>query len=286
MAPKPDTPSSFKAYSGWILKHAYWGVAVMMVVLLFFPTNYVIERPGPTMDVLGKAVLDYGNKKVDLGGEAIEEGSSFTPVPGASLDIVTVNVVGSPSSPVPVFMAIANYFDPDSRILPREAVFPEGSSFSQDEKNQLELMNEAKEKSKSAAFSFLKSQGLPAQKAEEAKINSGPIGGPSAGLIFALGIIEKATGQNLTGGKKVAGTGTLSASGQVGAIGGIASKMIAAKRDGASFFLAPTANCPQILSARVPAGLKVIPVSSLSEAVSSLKDISSDRFSVLSYCKA
>lgn len=257
-----------------------------MAALLFFPTNYVIERPGPTMNVLGKAVLDYGNKKVNLGGEAIEEESSFTPSPAASLDMVTVNVVGSPSSPLPVFMAIFNYFDPSSRLLPREVVFPEGSSFSQDKEKQQELMDEAKENAKRAAASYLKSQNLASREVEEAKINSGPIGGPSAGLIFALGLIEKATGQNLTGGRNVAGTGTLSASGKVGAIGGVASKMIAARRDGASFFLAPLANCSQILSARVPAGLRVVPVSSLSGALSSLKDISSGRFASLPYCKA
>ena len=286
MALKPqESANPFKSYLGWIARHAYWGVAVLMVAFLFFPTNYVMERPGPTMNVLGKAVLNYGDKKVDLGGEAIDEGSSASPSPG-SLDMVTVNVVGSPSSTLPVFMAIANYFDPSSRVLPKEVVFPVGSSLSQDEKSQQNLMNGAKESAKSAAASFLKSRGISTQKVENAKINAGPVGGPSAGMIFALGLIGKATGENLTGGKNVAGTGTLSSSGKVGAIGGVASKMIAARRDGASFFLAPSANCPQILSAHTPSGLRVIPVSSLSGALLALKDISSGKLSLLPYCKA
>ncbi|MBR4399656.1 MAG: Lon protease, partial [Aeriscardovia sp.] len=203
-----------------------------------------------------------------------------------ALDIVTVNVVGSPSNSLPVFMAIANYFNPSSRLLPEEVVFPVGSSLARDEKAQQNLMEGAKKAAKSAAASFLKSRGLPAGKVEEAKIKSGPIGGPSAGMVFALGLIEKATGETLTGGKNVAGTGTLASSGKVGPIGGVASKMIAARRDGASFFLAPAANCKQILSSRIPSGLRVVPVSSLSGALSSLKDISSGAFSLLPYCKA
>ena len=283
---KPQGPSSsFKAYLSWIARHGYWGVAVLLIAFLFFPTNYVMERPGPTMNVLGNAVLNYGTKKVNLGGKAIEVGnSSFSP--SGALDVVTVNVVGSPSSTLPVFMAIANYFDPSSRVLPKEVVFPISSSLSQDEKSQQGLMNGAKEAAKQAASSFLKSKGLSAKQIEGAKINSGPIGGPSAGMVFALGLIEKSTGENLTGGKNVAGTGTLSDSGKVGAIGGISSKMIAARRDGASFFLAPEANCAQVLSSPVPSGLKVIPVSSLSGALSALKDISSGRLSLLPYCKA
>ncbi|MBQ1804061.1 MAG: Lon protease [Bifidobacteriaceae bacterium] len=285
MALKPQGPSvSFRAYIGWIAKHAYWGVAVLLVAFIFFPTNYVMEKPGPTMNVLGKAVLDYGEKKVDLGGEAIEEGGTSSP--SGSLDVVTVNVVGSPSSTLPVFMAVANYFNPSSRVLPKEVVFPIGSSLSQDEKNQQGLMEEAKRSAKAAAASFLKSEGLSAEKVENAKINSGPIGGPSAGMIFALGLIEKATGQDLTGGKNVAGTGTLAKAGKVGEIGGIASKMIAARRDGASFFLAPASNCAQVLSSKVPEGLRVVPVPSLSGALKALKVISSNRISLLPYCKA
>lgn len=151
MALKPQgSSSSFKAYLSWIARHGYWGVAVLLIAFLFFPTNYVMERPGPTMNVLGNAVLNYGTKKVDLGGKAIEVGnSSFSP--SGALDIVTVNVVGSPSSTLPVFMAIANYFDPSSRVLPKEVVFPIGSSLSQDEKNQQGLMEEAKRSAKAAA---------------------------------------------------------------------------------------------------------------------------------------
>ena len=68
------------------------------------------------------------------------------------------------------------------------------------------------------------------------------IGGPSAGLMFALGIIEKLGKDSLTGGKHLAGTGTIAIDGKVGAIGGIAEKMLGAKDAGATVFLAPADN--------------------------------------------
>lgn len=95
------------------------------------------------------------------------------------------------------------------------------------------------------------------------------VGGPSAGMIFAVGIIEKLTEEDLVRGRKIAGTGSITASGKVGGIGGIEEKMIGASRIGATIFLAPRENCPDIKN--VPKGLKVIPVSTLSEAIDALR---------------
>ena len=95
------------------------------------------------------------------------------------------------------------------------------------------------------------------------------VGGPSAGLIFAVGIVEKLTEEDLVRGRKIAGTGTISASGKVGGIGGIEEKMVGASRIGATIFIAPRENCPDIK--HVPKGLKVIPVSTLSEAIEALR---------------
>lgn len=95
------------------------------------------------------------------------------------------------------------------------------------------------------------------------------IGGPSAGLMFSLGIIDKISTHDLTRGRFIAGTGTIEPSGKVGPIGGIALKMIAARRAGATLFLAPATNCPDV-QGNVPAGLEVIKVTSLHDAISSL----------------
>ncbi len=98
------------------------------------------------------------------------------------------------------------------------------------------------------------------------------IGGPSAGLMFALGIIDKVGTEDLTGGKFIAGTGTIDPQGKVGPIGGIQLKMIAARNKGASVFLAPAGNCDDVRKA-TPHGLQVVKVSTLHDAVQDLLDI-------------
>jgi PDZ domain-containing protein len=99
--------------------------------------------------------------------------------------------------------------------------------------------------------------------------NISGVGGPSAGLIFAVGIIEKLTEEDILRGRKVAGTGAITAAGKVGGIGGIEEKMIGASRIGATIFLAPAENCPDIK--HIPKGLQVIPVSTLEEALAALR---------------
>jgi PDZ domain-containing protein len=101
-------------------------------------------------------------------------------------------------------------------------------------------------------------------------ITVGDIGGPSAGMMFALGIIDKLTRDNLTNGKFVAGTGEITASGQVEPIGGIQQKMVGARDAGATVFLAPAGNCSDVKGA-IPSGLQVVKVSTLSGAMSDLE---------------
>ena len=108
----------------------------------------------------------------------------------------------------------------------------------------------------------------------DVKISVGDIGGPSAGLMFALGIIDKLTPMNLTGGKFVAGTGEIEASGKVDPIGGIQQKMVGARNAGATIFLAPAANCSDVKGA-IPVGLQVVKVSTLNQAVTDLEALKS-----------
>jgi len=100
------------------------------------------------------------------------------------------------------------------------------------------------------------------------------VGGPSAGMMFALGIYDKLTPGALTGGESIAGTGTINAAGEVGAIGGIEQKMWGAVDAGASWFLAPTRNCAAVVG-NVPPGLDVVAVSTLDEAVDAIEIIAS-----------
>ena len=108
----------------------------------------------------------------------------------------------------------------------------------------------------------------------QVKINIGNIGGPSAGLMFALGIMDKLTPGGLTGGRFIAGTGEISANGAVSPIGGIQQKMAGARAVGATVFLTPAANCPDTAGS-VPQGMRLIKVSTLAGAVSALKALRS-----------
>lgn len=92
------------------------------------------------------------------------------------------------------------------------------------------------------------------------------VGGPSAGLMFALGIIDKLTPGETTDGNHYAGTGTIDAAGNVGPIGGIRQKLYGAKKAGATYFFAPADNCDEVIG-HVPAGLDVFAVSTLDQAL-------------------
>ncbi|MFM1789492.1 MAG: hypothetical protein RLZZ12_841 [Actinomycetota bacterium] len=118
--------------------------------------------------------------------------------------------------------------------------------------------------------------GTTAKFPVEIDFNIRGVGGPSAGLIFAVGVVEKLTPEDLLRGREIAGTGSIDPNGRVGAIGGIEEKMIGASRKGATIFLAPRENCPDIK--HVPKGLKVIPVSTLSEAIAALRAPDGFRF--------
>lgn len=92
------------------------------------------------------------------------------------------------------------------------------------------------------------------------------IGGPSAGMVFAVGIVDKMTADEVVGGTHVAGTGTITPDGDIGPIGGANKKMIGAARSGAGFFIAPRSNCADFAD-NIPDGLQVAAVDTLSEAL-------------------
>ena len=109
------------------------------------------------------------------------------------------------------------------------------------------------------------------------------VGGPSAGQMFALGIIDKLTEGALNGGENVAGTGTITGEGEVGAIGGIRQKMYGALDAGADYFLAPADNCNEV-TGHIPEGLTVLSVATLDESLAALKGIASGDLKGLPTC--
>lgn len=111
----------------------------------------------------------------------------------------------------------------------------------------------------------------------DVKIKLAETGGPSGGLIFALGIVDKLTAQDLVRYRNIAGTGTITTDGRVGPIGGIAEKIIGAKKAGVELFLTPIENCSDIANEEKAVSsidkkvMKIVPVATLNEAISVLK---------------
>jgi PDZ domain-containing protein len=107
-------------------------------------------------------------------------------------------------------------------------------------------------------------------------ISLSDIGGPSAGLMFALAVVDKLTPDNVNGGMTVAGTGEIDDQGNVSPIGGIPFKLVAARDAGATVFLTPADNCSEA-ETHVPAGLRLVKVTSLSSAIKELADLKAGR---------
>ena len=100
------------------------------------------------------------------------------------------------------------------------------------------------------------------------------VGGPSAGTMFAIAIIDKLTPGALTQGKIIAGTGTIDPDGNVGEIGGIQQKLIGARDAGAVLFLAPRGNCDEVIG-HIPAGLTVAAIETLADAMDEIETFNS-----------
>jgi PDZ domain-containing protein len=116
----------------------------------------------------------------------------------------------------------------------------------------------------------------------DVRIDAGIIGGPSAGLMFALSIVDLLAPEDLTGGAVVAGTGTLDLDGQVGAVGGVRQKVLGAAARGpgrraASVFLVPRGNLEDALAAPVDRELLLVPVDTLDDALAALRDLRAGR---------
>ncbi|MBT1180586.1 Lon protease [Bifidobacterium sp. CP2] len=254
---------------------------VLCVVTLCLPSAYSTEWPGPTRDVLGTVDVDGGTEHViDVSGAATHKDSG-------RLLLVTVSANGVPGYPVTNAEVVWALLDPARTVMPREAVVAPGQTTGEYREETSKEMSSSQEKAVKAAKRFLKSQGFDGSALAKLDVTMhvDDIGGPSAGMMYTLGLIDKLTPEDETGGKTIAGTGTISASGKVGAIGGIRLKMRGAKRDGATWFLAPASNCDEVVG-HVPAGLRDVKVSTIDEAYEALVAIGKGKGADLPHCTA
>ena len=369
----------------WRIVTAVLAALAMVVILFWIPVPFVVNSPGPTFNVLGS---DKGVPMLQIEGtdpttgEAIEQDepqstSYKAPAkPGqGQLRMVTVSESGNPKSRLNFAQLIAAYFDPHSKIVDYESVYPEGTTREQVSDAQVAMMRNSQTTSQVAALEYLGWE-IPAtvtiegvmegSNAEGAvmdgdtllaittpdgvrhgirhasttaalmrtipagsevtitversgttlnlsfatiadstdsrgsmlgvylsvdpalpvdiTVNIDGVGGPSAGMMFSLSIIDRLTPGDMTGGNVIAGTGTMSYDGHVGGIGGIQQKLWGAHRDGAQWFLAPSENCNEVVG-HVPDGLRVVSVSTLDEAVNAVRSIADGTGDALPTCQ-
>ncbi|ADP38579.1 S16 family serine protease [Gardnerella vaginalis] len=254
-------------------------IGILAIIVLFLPSAYVVEEPGPTQDVLGKSSGKYvinvdnpnnpnnPNKKAASAVSGLKSHSK-----SGKLLLVTVNTSGVPGYEIPNIYAVLSWFDSKKQILPREVLVPVNQNASDYKKETNKQMTSSQSSAQVAALDYAKKHLNVNVKNVKVKMHIDDIGGPSAGMMYALGILNKLTGVDLAGGKTIAGTGTIDNNGKVGAIGGIRLKMISAKRDGARWFLAPNSNCDEVVG-NIPQGLNVVSVKTLDDAYKALEKI-------------
>lgn len=345
----PESVTNARLYKRrlWTVNLSALVLVVMTVVAAVLPAPYVVESPGPSLNVLG----EYEGK--DIVSVENRDGAASE----GELRMTTVSVQGSPGYDIPLAGVMSAWFDRDRSIMPVEALYPDDTDAEDNSLMNTVEMNGSQQEAIAAALAKqgisystttivagVRSDGAAAnrlepgdvvltvngqqvtdvasageaigrtprgqkvnvtvrRKGEEKSFALTPryegeralvgivlsrgfefpvkvnfaldgIGGPSAGMIFALAIYDEMTPGDLTGGKKIAGTGTIDEQGTVGPIGGIRQKMIGARSDGAEYFLAPSDNCDEV-TGHIPEGLQVVKVDSLSDAINSVEQIAS-----------
>ncbi|MEU6356024.1 S16 family serine protease [Streptomyces sp. NPDC047072] len=243
-------------------------VVALIATALFAPLPFALAQPGMTADVLGK------NK----GAAVITVSGAESRTTSGQLRMTTIEATG-PDTHVSLGDVLDSWFRTDRAVMPRDAVYPSGQSVKEIEEHNTEQMQDSQDAATQAALKYL---GLSAGKVK-VTLKLADVGGPSAGLLFTLGIIDKLNGDgnggDLTGGRTIAGTGTIDADGTVGAVGGVALKTQAARRDGATVFLVPKAECADA-KAELPKGLRLIPVTTLKGAVGALTSLETGKGTV------
>jgi len=243
-------------------------VVALVATALFAPLPFSLAQPGMTANVLGK----------NEGAAVITISGARTRTTSGQLRMTTIEATG-PDTRVSLGDIVDSWFRTDQAVMPHDAVYPSGQSVKEIEEHNTAQMKESQDAATEAALGYLK---LSADKVK-VTLKLADVGGPSAGLLFTLGIIDKLDGDgaggDLTGGRTIAGTGTIDADGAVGAVGGVALKTQAAKRDGATVFLVPEDECADA-KAELPKGLRLIPVTSLKGAVGALTALESGKGSV------
>ena len=240
-------------------------LSIFFGLALFAPLPYVVLTPGHAQDVLSKVITPSKKSAVS---------PTFYPADG-KIFLLSI-LITNPSAYVTSAELIYSWMRSDYAVMPRSFFYKDGRSADIEEKLAKTEMVDSQLSAKVAALNYLAKNYPQLNSAKIApsdiEISLAKTGGPSGGLAFAVGIVELLTPGNILKGRVVATTGTIDEKGMVGSIGGVAEKILAAHKAGATLFLVPEKNCEDLAPgiANIPEGIKVAAVSSLEEAITAL----------------
>jgi PDZ domain-containing protein len=243
----------------------------LLVRLLFFfvialplvtPVNFVVIQPGEAAPLFPKILK--------INKEYQQRIATYKP--DGQMYLLSI-WVSNPDAKVLGAEIVQCWVRSDCAVIPRSAVYEKGTDTKTEVKKATAQMKESQNTAIVAAKSLL-AKNFP--EVETSELGTGALnvslkntGGPSGGLIFALGLTELLTPEDLLQGRKVAASGTVSNSGKVGPIGGIAEKVIAAKEAGAELLFMSRDNCEDLPTD--VSGISVIAVATLQDALNHLR---------------
>lgn len=235
-------------------------IIATIALALLAPVNFVLITPGPATGLFPKVL------SVETG-----DGVKTYPVNG-QLNLLTIYVT-NPESYVFGAEVLGCWAWGQCVALPRSVMYEDGATDDAEVKTGKKEMSQSQNTALAAARGAInrnfKGVDISAVQDKSVKISLKNTGGPSGGLIFTLGLIDLLTSEDLLQGRNVAGTGTISTDGKVGPIGGVAEKVIGAKKAGAKILFISTQNCSELPS-KVE-GIQVIAIEKIDEAISYLR---------------
>ncbi len=247
----------------------------VLTLPLVLPVNFVLINPGEGNPLFPK-LLNIQSTSASPIATYPADGQMYL------LSIWVTN----PETEILGFQVLQCWADKDCVVVPRAVVYKPETN------DKTEIALGKKEMAKSQSTALIATKKLLAKYHSEIdlsqmtdasiKIALKNTGGPSGGLIFALGLAELLTPENILQGRKIAATGTISAEGKVGAIGGVEEKITAARKAGTEIIFISRENCDEI--PEKVEGLQVIAVSSLEEAYKSLINSQDSNFQGVKGC--
>jgi Lon-like protease len=247
-------------------------LGIFFLLATIAPLPFAIVLPGEAQNVF-KGVITF-------------KSTDNYPATGR-IDLMSIRVT-NPDSWIFGPEIIYSWISSERSVYPKSAIFPPGTTSKEELKQAKAEMVSSQDKAIFAAVNYLQSNpkimaadssvtdAVSIGKARADKLETKNIefkvketGGPSGGLVFAIALVELLTERDILQGEHIAGTGTINARGIVGGIGGINEKITSAHKVGATLFFAPVSNASEI--ANVPAGIKVVTVATLAQAISYLE---------------